>query len=86
MIHYGSSTQSDHNSGAYLFLPNGDAKEIPMGERDIVRIQRGSFLSRVDILHEVYGLQYKLTNTNGLLNEKRERERNVLLLIFFRYG
>jgi alpha-mannosidase II len=64
-IHYGTSAQPDHNSGAYLFLPDGDAKDIPMGNHDLIRIQRGPLVSRVDILHEMYGLQYKLTNTNG---------------------
>jgi hypothetical protein len=71
VVHYGSSSQTDHNSGAYLFIPNGDAQEIPLGTHDIVRVQRGPLVSRVEILHEVYGLQYKLTNTNGLLEIKR---------------
>lgn len=65
VIRYGSSTQSDHNSGAYLFLPDGDGKDVPMGTHDLVRIQRGPLVSRVEVLHELYGLQYKLTNTNG---------------------
>lgn len=64
-IFYGTSTQSDHNSGAYLFIPDGDAQEIPMGNHDLVRIQRGSLVNRFEILHEMYGLQYSLTNTNG---------------------
>jgi hypothetical protein len=68
VIRYGSSTQADHNSGAYLFLPDGEAKEIPMGTHDLVRIQRGPLVSRVEVLHEMYGLQYKLTNTNGELD------------------
>jgi alpha-mannosidase II len=65
VIRYGTSTEPDHNSGAYLFLPDGEAKDIPMGNHDLVRIQRGPLVSRVDILHEMYGLQYKLTNING---------------------
>lgn len=65
VIHYGTSAVNDHNSGAYLFLPDGEAKDIPMGNHDLIRIQRGPLVSRVDILHEMYGLQYKLTNTNG---------------------
>lgn len=64
-IFYGTSTQPDHNSGAYLFLPDGDAQELPMGTHDLVRIQRGSLVNRYEILHEMYGLQYSLTNTNG---------------------
>ena len=72
-IHYGTPAQTDHNSGAYLFLPDGEAKDIPMGDHDLIRIQRGPLISRVDILHEMYGLQYKLSNTNGLSNEKRFR-------------
>lgn len=75
-IHYGTSMQTDHNSGAYLFLPDGEAKEIPAGSHDLVRVQRGPIVSRVDVLHEMYGLQYRLTNTNSLyhmivfINEK----------------
>ncbi|CAF3343113.1 unnamed protein product [Rotaria socialis] len=64
-IRYGTSMNTDHNSGGYLFLPNGEAEDIPMGDHDLVRIQRGPLVSRVEILHEMYGLQYKLTNTNG---------------------
>ncbi|UJR31177.1 hypothetical protein I4U23_018684 [Adineta vaga] len=65
VIRYGSSSQSDHNSGAYLFLPDGEAKEITMGSHDLVRIQRGPLVSQVEILHELFGLQYKLTNINS---------------------
>ncbi len=65
IIRYGTSAASDHNSGAYLFIPDGEAKDIPMGNHDLIRIQRGPLVNRVDILHEMYGLQYKLTNTNG---------------------
>ncbi|CAF2556746.1 unnamed protein product [Rotaria sp. Silwood2] len=65
VIHYGTSTQTDHNSGAYLFLPDGEAKDIPMGDHDVIRIQRGLLVNRVAILHEMYALQYKLTNING---------------------
>ncbi|CAF1276065.1 unnamed protein product [Rotaria sordida] len=65
VIHYGTSTQSDHNSGAYLFIPDGEGKDIPMTNHDLIRIQRGLLVSRFDILHEMYGLQYKLTNING---------------------
>ncbi|CAF0930355.1 unnamed protein product [Adineta ricciae] len=65
VIRYGSSSQSDHNSGAYLFIPDGEAKEVAMGSHDLVRIQRGPLVSRIEILHELYGLQYKLTNINS---------------------
>ena len=66
MIRYGTSEQSDHNSGAYLFLPNGEGTEVPMGANDFVRVQRGPLLSRIHVLHEMYGVEYQLTNTNGL--------------------
>ena len=65
VVHYGTSSDVDHNSGAYLFLPDGEAKVIPKGNHDLIRVQRGPLVSRVDVLHEMYGLQYKLTNTNG---------------------
>jgi alpha-mannosidase II len=80
VIRYGSSTQTDHNSGAYLFLPDGEAKDIPMGDHDLVRIQRGPLVSRVDILHEIYGLQYKLTNTNGSFLYKYIENKTVSIL------
>ena len=65
VVRYGTSAQSDHNSGAYLFLPDGDAKDIPMGDHDLIRIQRGPLISRLNILHATYGLEYKLTSVNG---------------------
>ena len=80
VIRYGSSSQSDHNSGAYLFLPDGEAKEVAMGSNDLVRIQRGPLVSRVEILHELYGLQYKLTNINS--KTKIAKKRNCILANF----
>lgn len=65
MIRYGTSEHADHNSGAYLFLPNGEGKEVPMGSNDFIRVQRGPLVSRIYVLHELYGIQYQLTNTNG---------------------
>ena len=67
VVRYGTSTQTDRNSGAYLFLPEGQAEDIPMSDHELIRIQRGPLVSQVNILHKMYGLQYKLTNTNGLL-------------------
>lgn len=68
MIRYGTSEHSDHNSGAYLFLPNGEGQEVPMGTNDFVRVQRGPLVSRIHVLHEMYGIEYQLTNTNGLFS------------------
>ena len=68
LISYGTLKQSDHHSGAYLFIPDGEARYIPMGDIDFIRIQQGPLVSRVLLNHKLYGLQYKLTNTNGLLN------------------
>jgi hypothetical protein len=65
VIRYGTSKQSDHHSGAYLFIPNGNAENIPVSIHDLVRIQRGPLINRVDVIHELYALRYKLTNTNG---------------------
>ena len=76
VIHYGTSAQNDHNSGAYLFIPDGEAKEIPMGAHDLIRVQRGPLVSRVDILHEMYALQYTLTNVDGRVREERDREKD----------
>lgn len=67
VISYGTENRGERNSGAYLFLPDGDGKEIPMGPNDRIRIQRGPLVSRIDLLHEMYGLQYKLSHTNGEL-------------------
>lgn len=65
VIHYGTSPHGDHNSGAYLFIPDGEAKEIPNGDHDVIRIQRGPLVSQIEILHEVYALEYQLTNVDG---------------------
>lgn len=67
IIHYGTTKKSDSHSGAYLFIPDGDAQYTPMRDYDSIRIQRGPLVTRVIINHKLYGLQYKLTNTNGLL-------------------
>ncbi|UJR15510.1 hypothetical protein I4U23_002451 [Adineta vaga] len=64
MIQYGTSKQSDHHSGAYLFIPNGNAQEIPMSNFNLIRIQQGSFIHRIDLINDLYSLQYRLTNTN----------------------
>jgi len=65
IISYGTSKQSDHHSGAYLFIPDGNARDIPMSDYDFIRIQRGPLINQIDIIHEIFSLQYELTNTNG---------------------
>jgi hypothetical protein len=65
IISYGTSKQSDHRSGAYLFIPDGNAQDIPMSNYDFIRIQRGPLINRIDIIHEILSLRYELTNTNG---------------------
>ncbi|CAM4820756.1 unnamed protein product [Rotaria magnacalcarata] len=65
LISYGTLRESDHHSGAYLFIPDGEARFIPMSDCDFIRIQQGPLVSRVVINHKLYGLQYKLTNTIG---------------------
>ena len=64
-IHYGTRNENDRNSGAYLFIPDGEAVNIPIGPNDLVRIQRGPLTSRIEILHEMFVLQYQLSHTNG---------------------
>ncbi|CAF0800037.1 unnamed protein product [Rotaria sp. Silwood1] len=65
MIRYGTLKESDHHSGAYLFIPDGTAQYISTSNYNFIRIQRGPLVSRVYLNHELYGLQYKLTNING---------------------
>jgi hypothetical protein len=81
LIQYGTSKRSDHRSGAYLFVPDGNARDIPISKNDIIRIQKGRLVSQVNIIHEMYGLQYKLTNINGLLNN--DFENGGLTCAFF---
>lgn len=45
-----------------------------MGAHDLIRVQRGPLVTRIDILHEMYALQYTLTNVDGR-NGIRERDR-----------
>ena len=66
LISYGTSKQSDHHSGAYLFIPNGHAQDIPLSDHQFLRIQRGPLIHRVDIIHPLVVLRYELTNSNGL--------------------
>jgi alpha-mannosidase II len=65
IISYGTSKQSDHHSGAYLFIPDGNGQDITMSNYDFLRIQRGPLINRIDLIHELFGLRYELTNTNG---------------------
>jgi len=65
IISYGTSKQSDHHSGAYLFIPDGNGQDISMSNYDFLRIQRGPLINRIDLIHELFGLRYELTNTNG---------------------
>jgi hypothetical protein len=69
LISYGTSKQSDHHSGAYLFIPNGHAQDIPISNHEFIRIQRGPLIHRIDIIHQLVTLQYELTNSNGLFHK-----------------
>jgi len=68
MISYGSSKQSDHHSGAYLFIPNGHAQDIPMDNYQFFRIQRGKLIDRLDLIYDMFILTYQLTNINSLFS------------------
>jgi alpha-mannosidase II len=65
IIQYGTSKTANHNSGAYIFIPDGNARDVPISNSDLIRIQQGALVSQVNIIHEIYGLQYRLTNTNS---------------------
>ncbi|CAF1114091.1 unnamed protein product [Adineta ricciae] len=64
MIQYGTTKESDHHSGAYLFIPNGNAQEIPMNNFNHIRVQHGLLVTRIDLINDLYSLQYRLTDTN----------------------
>jgi hypothetical protein len=66
LISYGTSKQPDRHSGAYLFIPNENAQDIPISNHELIRIQRGPLIHRVDIIHQLVVLRYELTNSNGL--------------------
>ena len=67
IISYGTSKQSDQHSGAYLFIPSGNAQEIPISDnKQFIRIQRGPLIHRLDIIHDLVNIRYELTNTNGM--------------------
>lgn len=70
IISYSTSKQSDHHSGAYLFIPNGNAQEIPMSEYQFIRLQRGPLVHRFDVIHPAVSLRYELSNTHSELKEK----------------
>lgn len=66
MVSYSTSKQTDHHSGAYLFIPNGNAQEIPISnDKQFIRIQRGRLIHRLDIIHELVNVRYELMNTNS---------------------
>lgn len=65
IISYGTTKKSDHHSGAYLFIPNGNAQDIPMSDYQFIRIQRGLLIHRIDIIHKLFSIRYELTNING---------------------
>ncbi|CAF3685423.1 unnamed protein product [Adineta steineri] len=66
IIQYGTSKQSDRHSGAYLFIPNGNAQDIPTNNYNLIRVQRGRLINRIDFIHDMYIMQYRLTDTKGL--------------------
>ena len=70
-IRYSTSRQSDHHSGAYLFIPDGQARDIPISKNSLVRLQRGMLTHRLELIDDIYTIRYELTNTNSKLGEDR---------------
>ena len=64
-VHYRTSRLFNPHSGAYLFIPLGDGKEIPISNDHFVRFQRGSLLNRFHRIDGIYSIEYRLTNVNG---------------------
>ena len=67
MVRYGTSARSDGHSGVYLFIPDGEAHEVSVDPtRLLVRLQRGPLLTQLDVVHEIYALQYRLAQGGSL--------------------
>ena len=64
-ISYTTSRFLSPHSGAYLFIPSGDAEEISRSAEHLVRFQRGPMIDRLGLIDRIYALQYRLTNVNG---------------------
>lgn len=75
-------------SGAYLFLPNGQARSIT-GKNQITRIVQGPLVSEVKVLHQFFQHRVKLYDVPGIqrsalhidneLNIKGLRDREIIM-------
>lgn len=67
-IRYSTARLLSPHSGAYLFIPTGEADEIGISNDRLVRFQRGPLIERFDLIDDIYALHYRLTNVNGEKN------------------
>ncbi|XP_067885903.1 alpha-mannosidase 2 isoform X2 [Heterodontus francisci] len=62
---YGTTSNRD-KSGAYLFLPNGEAKPYVSSEPPILRITRGPLFSEVVCIYQHFTHSVRLSNVYGI--------------------
>lgn len=62
--YFGSDSGKDHNSGAYLFIPNGDAKV--MLQLDYVQYSRMCTAVNLILVATPQALQYAITFCYGI--------------------
>ncbi|XP_036888171.1 alpha-mannosidase 2 [Sturnira hondurensis] len=87
---YGTTSKKD-KSGAYLFLPDGEAKPYVYTTQPLVRVQRGRFYSEVTCffehvthsvrLYNIQGIDGQSVEVSNIVDIRKEHNREIAMRI-----
>ncbi|KAF6125623.1 mannosidase alpha class 2A member 1 [Phyllostomus discolor] len=87
---YGTTSKKD-KSGAYLFLPDGEAKPYVYTTHPLVRVQRGRFYSDVTCffehvthsvrLYNIQGIEGQSVEVSNIVDIRKEHNREIAMRI-----
>ncbi|XP_045693944.1 alpha-mannosidase 2 isoform X2 [Phyllostomus hastatus] len=87
---YGTTSKKD-KSGAYLFLPDGEAKPYVYTTQPLVRVQRGRFYSDVTCffehvthsvrLYNIQGIEGQSVEVSNIVDIRKEHNREIAMRI-----
>lgn len=87
---YGTTSKKD-KSGAYLFLPDGEAKPYVYTTLPLVRVQRGKFYSDVTCyfehvthrvrLYNIHGIEGQSVEVSNIVDIRKEHNREIAMRI-----
>lgn len=88
---YGTTSKKD-KSGAYLFLPDGEAKPYVYTILPLVRVQRGKFYSDVTCyfdhvthrtrLYNIHGIEGQSVEVSNIVDIRKEHNREIAMRIY----